>query len=376
MMFRSESVVVLAGLLGLSGCLYLDGINDPPEARMVLVPDENYIYIGDKVWINASGTSDAQDPMDRLHFRFDVEHTLSPDSPSPQKCAAYQEKWEYCFIAGAKVEYRVTLRVTDDAGAVSWAEPVLVVVNNRDPVAECRFDTFSKPNNHFIVGREVWMTGVESFDQDEGDVLSYHWEERLRPTNSLTADFVMQRSDLTGEPTSDPEAAVRLLVIPDVPGSYEVGLRVADVPDPDPDDLSNLCQLFFEVDPDEEPCIASTSPDFATGTLVFDRFDVRRLEVTQVTDDLDPFPGSASGETDFQWQIEEAPGAGFMDIPGYGFSYLDLDGGQFALNQWIRVRVVALDRAAHDLSSCPVTLATCALRAGCFQWVTWDIEFR
>ncbi len=371
----SRSVILLAALVGLSGCLYLDGINEPPEVSLVLVTDETVIYIGERVWVDGRDTVDPDG--DALTYQFTIEHGGSADDPMPQTCGAFMEPWELCFIPGAKVDYTVTLRVTDEHGAVSVGEPISVHPNNRLPVADCRIDTFAKPNNHFIVGREVWMTGVESFDQDAGDVLYFHWEERLRPTNSQTAQFVMQTSDLTGEPTTDWGEAVRLLVIPDVPGSYEVGLHVTDDPEAtDASDMSSLCQLFFEVDPDEEPCIVSTSPDFATGTLVFDRFDVRRLEVTQVTDDLDPFPGSAAGEIDFLWQMEHTPGAGFVEIPGYGFSYLDIDGGDFALNQRIRVRVVALDRAAHDLSGCPVNLATCALGAGCFQWITWEIEFR
>jgi len=385
MMFRRQGViwltplVGLAGLLwlaGLAGCLYLDGINEPPEVSVQLRTDIDLVYIGEQVWVDARDTVDPDG--DALTYQFTLEHSGSADDPEPEICEAYPEPWEFCFIPGAKVDYTVTLRVTDEHGAVSVGEPVAVHVNNREPVVECRFDTFAKPNNHFIVGREIWMTGVESFDPDEGDVLYYHWDLRLRPSDSQTEDFVIQTSDLTGEPTNDLEAAVRLLVVPDVPGSYEVGLRVADVPDATPlsPAMSSLCQLHIEVDADEEPCIASTSPDFATGTLVFDRFEVRRLEVTQVTDDLDPFPAGEGGETDFVWQMEEAPGAGFLEIPGYGFPYLDLDGAQFALNQRIRVRVTARDRALHDLSTCPVNLSTCALTAGCFQWVTWDIEFR
>jgi len=347
--------------MGLSGCLYLDGINEPPEVRMELKTARDLIFIGERVWVDARDTVDPDG--DELTYQFTIEHGGSADNPMPLTCGAFMEPWEFCFIPRAKVDYTVSLRVTDERGAVSVGESITVHPNNRPPEADCRIDTIAKPNNHFIVGREVWMTGVESYDPDDEDVIHYYWEERLRPTNSQTADFVMQTSDLTGEPTSAAEDAVRLLVIPDVPGSYEVWLRVSDKDNADATEMSSQCQLFFEVDPDEEPCIASTSPDFATGTLVFDRFDVRRLEVTQVIDDLDPFPGSASGETDFIWQMEHASGAGFLEIPGYGFPYLDIDGADFALNQRIRVRVVALDRAEHDLSGCPEHLA-------------WEIEFR
>jgi len=376
MMFRSKYVVLLAAFAGVTGCLYLDGINEPPEVSVHLRTAAEQVFIGERVWVDGRDTVDPDG--DELSYQFIIEHSGSADNPEFDLCSAYMEPWEVCFIPGAKVEYTVTLRVTDEHGAVSVGDPVHVTANNRPPVADCRFDTFPKPNNHFILGREIWMTGVDSSDPDVGDVKYYHWEERSRPSNSVTADFVFQTSDASREATSEDEAAVRLLVIPDVAGSYEVGLWVAD--DPDAMEMSvatsALCQLHFEVDPDEAPCLASTSPDFATGTLVFDRFDVRRLEVTQVTDDLDPFPGGQEGETDFVWQVEAAPGAGFSEVPGYGFPYFDIDGAEFALNQRIRVRVLALDRATHDLSSCPVELATCALGAGCFQWITWDIEFR
>ena len=119
---------------------------------------------------------------------------------------------------------------------------------------------------------------------------------------------------------------------------------------------------------------AATSPSHG-GTLVFDRYDLRRLEVTEVTDDQDPYPGTTDGEADFVWLIEESTQVGFLEIPGYGFPYLDIDPTDFTTTQQIRVRVIALDRAAHDLSSCPVEQPTCALTAGCYQWITWDIEF-
>lgn len=372
MMFRSTCFAGLTALVALSGCLYLDGINEPPEVSMQLQTDQALIYVGEQVWVDARDTRDPDG--DDMLFEFNIEHGGSPDSPQATICSVSMQPWELCFIPGAKVAYTVTLRVTDSHGAVSVSEPLEVHPNNRAPQAECRIDTYAKPNGHHIVGREIWMTGVDSSDPDPGDIKYYHWEERSRPSASVTADFVFQPSELSGAPTTLDASAVRLLVIPDVPGSYEVGLRVAD--DPDGVGMSDLCQLPFEVDPDGEPCIESMSPNYATGTLVFDLFDLRRLEVTQVTDDLDPFPGAANGETDFLWLIEESPGAGFVEIPGYGFPYLDVDGTQFALNQRIRVRVVALDRATHDLSPCPVELSTCALSAGCFQWITWDIEFR
>ncbi len=370
-MLRSKCVVVMAVLTGLSACLYLDGINEPPEVSMRLATDTELVYIGEQVWVDARDTRDPDG--DSLTFSFTLEHSGSGDDPAPQPCLVSTQPWEYCFVPTAKVTYTVTLRVTDGRGAVAVGDPLEVHVNNREPQVDCRFDTYPKPNNHFVVGREIWMTGLGSTDPDQGDVLRYHWEERLRPLDSQTADFVMQPSDITGEPTDEDASAVRLLVVPDVPGSYEVGLRVSD--GPNGENLSDLCQLFFEVDPDEEPCIASTSPDFASGTLVFDRLSVRRLEVTGVTDDLDPYPGGADGEADFIWMIELSPGEGFVELSGYGFPYLDIDGADFALNQRVRVRVIVLDRVSHDLSSCPVDLDTCALRAGCFQWITWEIEF-
>jgi hypothetical protein len=354
-------------VLGLPGCLYLEGINEAPEVELREESIGPY-HVGDQIWVTAQASRDPDG--DALYFDWTIEHGASADDPTALSCGVHVEPGKLCFVPAARVTYTVSLRVEDDWGATTRALPLSFYINNRPPTADIQVVSPAKDNNHFVVGREIWFLAGASSDPDAGDALSYTWIELLRPQGSSTAEFVMEPCDANRIPTADPDQAVFLKLIPDYPGTYSVRMMVSDGEDEDSVDRS------VEVDADAPPCLGATDPDYRIGRLLFDRSETRRLEVTSVTDDLDPYPAAATGTTTFRWLISDGGDGRFMEIGGYPLPYLDLDGTDFALGQQVRVRVVAEDRVVRDLSACPENQALCAIVAGCFQWVTWDLEFR
>lgn len=363
--------VILACLAGPLGCIYTEGINEAPVIRLQ-ADTAPPIYIGDEVVISAQGTRDPNG--DSMTFQWSLEwRPLAEggggDIPTPADCSRFVPPDKYCFRPLAKAIYDVHLTVRDRWGARTSTPPDApfeVVVNNRPPKARLSVITLGNEFGEFTLGSEILLWAGDSTDPDDGDVLTYAWEVAEPPASR---DFVAQTLNVQMQPTGDATEAVYLRLVPDVRGIYSVTVTVSDGAGPESVDSATR-DLF--VREDSPPCVVGTDPDFASGALVFDRTERRRLEVTRVQDDLDPYPGGAYAS--FAWSVEWSQGSGFMPVVGYGFPYLDIEGADYSLGQRIRVRVRPLDRVDRPPPICPESQITCG--ASCFEWITWDIEFR
>ncbi len=368
-------VLLLLGALGSLGpaCVYTDGINDPPELEVT--KDSDTVYVGDEVVISAQNSTDPDGDALTFHWTVEwrpLEGAGSGDIPTPADCERIVPANKFCFKPLAKAIYDVHVTVTDRWGASTSTpedEPIEVVVNNRPPVAVLDVVTLGNEFGEFTLGREIRLYAGNSTDLDDGDVLSYTWSVEVP---EASRNLATQTLDINGTPTEDASRAVFLRMIPDVHGTYTVTVEVDDGTTGSQQQCCDSADKDLHVIEDEAPCIAATDPDFSTGTLIFDRSEVRRLEVIQVTDDLDPYPGGA--EASFEWSLETEPGEGFVPIAGYHFAYLDVDGADYNLGQQIRVRVRPLDRVERDAPQCPESQQTCG--SDCYEWITWDIEFR
>jgi hypothetical protein len=369
------AVVAVVAVVAVSaaGCVYTDGINQAPEIEVV--KETQTVYIGDEVVISAQNSRDPDG--DTLTFDWSIEWRPLPggtstDIPSPADCDRLVPEDKYCFKPQAKAVYDVHLTVTDQWGASRSTpvdQPVEVTVNNRPPRAELDVVTLGNEFGEYTLGREIRLYAGNSEDADDGDVLTFTWDVEVP---EASRDLLTQTLDENGQVTADATRAVFFRMIPDVRGTYRVQVTVSDGTSEDPLVCCDEAYRDLHVIEDEPPCVTATDPDFATGTLIFDRGEIRRLEVTQVQDDLDPYPGSA--QASFAWSMERSPGEGFTVLSGYHFPYLDLDGADYDLGQIVRVRVRPLDRVERDPPQCPESQQTCGSQ--CFQWVTWDIEFR
>ncbi|MDY0003850.1 MAG: hypothetical protein RBU30_21310 [Polyangia bacterium] len=355
----------------LAGCVYSEGINRPP--RLSIASDTAPpVYVGDEVVISGQASKDPDgDPLD---FEWSIEWrplagVTTGDIPSPAQCDRLVPEGKLCFRPLAKAIYDVHLTVRDRWGAKASTPrdaPLEVVVNNRPPEARLDVITVGNEYGEFTVGNEILLYAGASSDLDAGDVLTFSWEVNEPPASR---DLLVQELDASLQPTGDATDAIYLRLVPDVRGTFSVTVTVSDGAGPGSTDSASKDLHIVD---DQPPCIVSTVPGYSAGLLVFDRTESRRLEVTRVSDDLDPYPGGALGS--FAWWVELASGSGFLPVSGYGFPYLDLDGSAYLLGQRIRVRVMPLDRVERDMPLCPEEQATCGDL--CLRWITWDIEFR
>jgi len=375
---RPWTNALLIGTISLvvTGCLYTEKIqplNKVPQAIIGLRTDQDLVFVGERVILSAESSHDPENKD--LTYEWSLEYEVGLEDPykecGPQanadSCNGGTTE-NCCFIPLAKTNYTISLRVYDRDGLRSELVQKEVFVNNRPPSAEITTETPSNDQSHYTVGQEIWLHGFRSGDPDEGDALSYAWDAE-RPPASQSGVFVFEPSNTSYEPTDDPLARQRCLVIPDVSGSYLISLTVDD------GELSHTDERHLEVDPDAPPCISDTSPGDATKNdfLVFDLTQPHRLEVLRVEDDLDAYP--PEGGIHFDWTISEDAGATFRPVGGHHEPYLDLFPDDFTPGQVVWVRVEAQDRKERELNCGEVELR-CSLVPNCPQWVTWILEFR
>jgi hypothetical protein len=144
------------------------------------------------------------------------------------------------FFADVHGEYTVTVTVTDDFGAVSDPDTVVVSFDNVQPVAD------AGDGQAAIVGQTVSLNGSASYDGNL-DVLTYEWDFVLRPAGSQAQ-------------LSNP-SSVEASFAPDEPGTYIVSLVVYDG--------------FEYSEPDNATIEVISTQDAAVGTL-FDLIEAIR----------------------------------------------------------------------------------------------------
>ncbi|MFQ5596947.1 MAG: PKD domain-containing protein [Nitrospiria bacterium] len=187
------------------------GLASPPDQVVVSTfnsapiadagPDQAIIALGTMVQLDGS-LSDDEDG-DPITFSWSI-------SAKPAGSAAVLNDPTLIgpsFVADVQGSYVVTLVVTDSFGAVSAPDTVTISFQNVKPVAD------AGNNQAAVVGDTVFMDGSGSSDAN-GDPLTYNWSIVSAPIGSAAA-------------LSDPTLAQTTL-IPDVPGTYVVGLTVND----------------------------------------------------------------------------------------------------------------------------------------------------
>ncbi len=360
-------------ILSLPGCLFvqkIEPVNKRPQADVDLLT-EGPFYVGTRILVSAE---QSRDPDGRIvRYDWSIEYDVT-DQEAYRDCGVGFDPCGVgggatcCFVPMAKTVFTIRLRTVDNRGLVSEGVERTVDVSDRAPQAVVTRDTVPNDRGHYTVGQDVWFHALNSKDPDEGETLTYGWFMATRPPGSSSAAFRFVPSDGDRNPTDDPAGAVRCLVVPDYPGTYELGLTVSD------GELDATDTLYFEVDEDGPPCIETTAPDAGTNLLIFSSQEDRRIEVLSVRDDLDPYP--PLGSIHFSWFLQYRESGPFVEVSGHDAPDLFLPAGSFQPGQRIAVRVAVQDRVERDLSSCAQEDRECRLINDCAQWVTWNIEFR
>ncbi len=160
----------------------------------------------------------------------------------------------------------------------------------------------------------------------------------------------------------------------DVAGEYDVSLTVTD-----PSQAHATVSSKIFVNPDQPPCIYSSSPLLTTPMLEHDPSTQDVFQIMQVTDDGDPFPVPGTSTTQFRWYISRN-GQPFV-FYNNNFPSLTLAADTYGIGDSVKVRVEVLDRnpaTAASLFGCGDDNDLCemVMGSGCFQRVTWSVDFR
>ena len=301
--------------------------------------------------LSAEKSSDP-DPGDVIQFEWTLKAAPSPTA-TLVSCGTPATDAVRCLTAVAAGDYQVELRVVDDSGKESIVEKTLHVLPGQLPAAA--LDLVSPlGSGPYPLGSTFQVSGTRSTGVDPTVPLPYVWKLESPPT-SLAAP-----ADCDG----NGDLSVRCFVA-DVPGTYRVTLNVQNQTGQSPP-----VSATYIVATDQPPCLDQTTPDVATTVTTMTSF-----MVSGVSDDLDPYPGTAS----LQWFVSEAGGPFVLrekDFPSFQLPQV------YSFGDVVRVRLEIGDRdtergakaflACGDADVC--TQPSLIHPGACFQRVTWTVR--
>jgi hypothetical protein len=212
-------------------------------------------------------------------------------------------------------------------------------------------------------------------------------EGELNPDESLRFAWKLTGPDgVATAPALCPDArptGSEVCFQPALRGTYRVDLTVSD----DENRSTTSPTLPLQVE-DGPPCIRNSEPRFSSAPKFFDFYDRERvLKVTEVQDDGDPWPAPGRpSQRAFRWSIRKhVPDmmmARFERRVSAVFDSFTIPAREYQPRDRIDVRVEYFDRRdledpqARGVSSrCRPEDRVCELSPGCFQWITWTVEY-
>ncbi len=374
MRFGGFITAVLAALIG-AGCLYTDGVNGEPQARISKQTPGPH-YIDSRVIMEAFESTDPDN--DFLTASWVAVQCLDtagdncpPNTTQIVGSLSTSSSQEFGFTVRDKTPVLVTLTVSDERGATTqdW---MFVEVGNRAPVID---QLQRQPlNGPYTLGTKVKVV-VEAHDPDPDDTLSFSARLVNLPRGSLpdNRSFALLEETASGA-TWELEG--------DIADTFFVEVTVSDGTGGDAEQTVQMIGVPFAED--EAPCIVGTDPLAVTGgSYVVDTAGgVRRFAVTNASDDLDAYPGaggSFDGEATFKWFIASPDTDGqFVEVSGnVGADFL-VDPAAYAPGDMLKLRVEIADRIDRGPLPCADDVATCSYTGvqTCPQRVTWEAEIR
>jgi hypothetical protein len=340
------------------GCFYVDPINERPSAEIVRV-DTRPLVRGRQTEVAAMWS----DPNgDAVTLAWTVTGCLADgvtcDTPIVTGTTADLSFMVPAVAGLAKV--KVELEVTDSHGAVARPEQVLLLdVEDQPPTLAVQVQG-RLWRGAYPVGLPI--TVLASPTDPDNDATTVTWDPPYAPGTDP------QRSAWTG----DPHALTRSFT-PDVAGNWSIH-ATADDGLGGTGGASPLPPIV--VDDDRPPCLGTTDPMLAAGTITLDQ--ARRFAVLSVDDDLDVYPpASGLGVAGFRWSIASPETGGAWTPLGTELSNVVIDPAAYAPGDAIALRVEISDAVARTLP-CDATQDTCSITGDttCLERQTWHLEVR
>jgi hypothetical protein len=257
----------------------------------------------------------------------------------------------------------LTLVATDDRGASATRSKSIMILN-RAPAVEIELVTGSAPPRTLEDGRyELYSSfRVHAKTSDpQNDPVTLDWT--LTPPGGPAKPMPSCPDKSPSDGCFDADA----------PGAYLIAADASDGYDAAPPASRTLL-----VAPDRPPCLIA-SPD----TFKLSEATDKPVKLSAVVDDDgDPYPPRSArpgAMSQFVWSMELM---GVLKAKGGLFQppELVLPANEHRPGDLVHVRLQYLDRVdltgGRDYSSCdPMALGNCALKPGCYQWVTWTVQY-
>jgi hypothetical protein len=335
--------------------------DSPPVAvieRTSPVSTDAILPLFSKLVFSAAKSSDP-DPNDALTYQWTI---TQPDGSAlgDTNCHLEDRPTTCSFTASIPGKYHVQVTATDAHQMDNSASLDVVIAQDQPPTAVIERTSPSSTTTPLPLFSTLTFSASQSTDPDmvNGDTLTFAWKV-TQPDGT----------DLSAATCPSPQTPAVCTFTAANPGTYHVQVTATDS-----SKLSSADSLDVAIAPDQPPCIAGFSPatlstiGFANQSLTF--------QVSNVSDDGDPYTGSGPTTGTFIWSYRTSTNGAFMRMRNlYNSNRMDFGSGSFVIGDVVQIRVEYHDRVGRSLSSCDPNADRCELVAGCAQWVTWTVYF-
>jgi hypothetical protein len=395
--------VLLGCVAGLGGCLYVGGVNHPPEGTVELVNSTVLPVKGATQTLKAIAT-DPDD--DSLQYVWRVQVLAQEDGRTYRLTkAAAPDNYKLASDAGdeAKVAtteiatfqlplrgtYTATVTISDSLGAQSQASKTFEVKNQAPVVPEIRIDKDDRATSDRVPDLDgSWplhahykaMIPTQDINDKliaydpEGDLScaqsdAVRWDVKIEPQKAGTlayADVIYCTS-----PKDDPLfSQLYFRYQPSTPAEPKADL-VVTATITDSFGLSTTVSSRRAVVANRRPCIMATLPSTDLPQVIVLHDEGKLFWATEVSEDVN------DGLT-YTWLVRDEGAASFSTIPGQGEAAFTMPADFRALGQKIQLRLMVSETGAPAPScteSTPFCQAESPLPDGCYQWITWTVVF-
>jgi hypothetical protein len=360
-----------APLLLVTGCFYVDPINQSPSAGIKQLssdevfrnehvsltattydPEGQQVYVRWRVYACTDATTPAGCDVDPFSTAITIDETFDvpvnrADNVTPTSAL------------------RVILEVTDDHGATAKPDQQLLL-SVVDQPPEVMMSTSSR--HSFVVGTPIDVYAKVSDVDDGAAALAPLVWQVYSPAG--TPPTLVDKGEVT---PGDPTQFWQILT------PYVVGKYTIDVTATDPFGVQQEVMLPIQVGPDEPPCLTQWAPLAAPAGSVLPLQDPTLIEVLVVEDDLDPYPAVGSdpvlGQTSFSWSILPPGASSRQPLSGIVGNSVAFDPASYKPGDVVELRVEIQDRITRPIL-CPDSDPTCSVNSDptCIQRLTWRVE--